>query len=81
VVWSATALTGILCVATAIWPQWIEALTGADPDGGDGSAELWVARVVALAALAALAGMITFAVVRRWRSAAGPSVAPVNPDA
>ena len=33
------AVTGILCVVTPIWPDWIEALSGWDPDQHDGSVE------------------------------------------
>jgi len=37
-----------LCAATIIYPQWIELIFGADPDGGSGDAEWGI--VVALAA-------------------------------
>jgi len=33
------AATAIMLVATLIWPDWIERISGMAPDGGDGSAE------------------------------------------
>ena len=33
------AASAACLVATLVWPQWIEELTGLEPDGGDGSAE------------------------------------------
>jgi hypothetical protein len=33
------SIGGILCVITPIWPDWIEILTGWDPDRHDGSVE------------------------------------------
>ena len=32
---------GLVSVVTLLWPDWIEAVTGASPDGGDGTLE-WV---------------------------------------
>ncbi len=49
-----TVLVGIVAVVTIAWPTWFEALTGEDPDGGDGSFERWVARGVAVAAVVAV---------------------------
>jgi hypothetical protein len=48
--------SGVLAVATAIHPDWIESLTGLDPDAGSGSAEWAVTLVLALAAVALAAG-------------------------
>jgi hypothetical protein len=56
------AVGGILCLMTLVWPDWIEAIFGLDPDGGDGSVERWIARGVALAALTAV---IVVSLVRR----------------
>jgi hypothetical protein len=56
---SFTGLAAVLAVLTAIWPDWIELLFGADPDGGSGSAEWGI--VIALAAVA-----IIFAVLARF---------------
>jgi hypothetical protein len=34
------AIVSAACLtATAVWPQWIENITGLEPDGGDGSTE------------------------------------------
>ena len=60
--WAECALAGlaaILAVLTAVWPNWIELLFGADPDGGDGSAEWGI--VIAFAVVA-----IIFAVLPRF---------------
>jgi hypothetical protein len=59
--WAECALAGlaaVLAVLTAVWPNWIELLFGADPDGGDGSAEWGI--VIAFAVVA-----IIFAVLAR----------------
>ena len=37
------SVTGILCVVTPIWPDWIEAISGWDPDQHDGSVEWMIA--------------------------------------
>ena len=50
------AAAAVLAVATAIHPDWIEELTGLDPDAGSGSAEWAVTLVLALAALALAVG-------------------------
>ena len=53
-VWLAVLATSI-GVLTIFWHEWIEALTGLDPDGGDGSAEwLTVAGLFMVAAACAL---------------------------
>ena len=33
------ALFSVLTVMTAIWPTWIEEITGLEPDGGSGGTE------------------------------------------
>jgi len=49
------ALAGVFAAAAvmlALWPQdWIEALTGAEPDGGSGSFEMIPVLVLAVVAL------------------------------
>jgi hypothetical protein len=60
--WGECALAGVaavLAVLTAIWPDWIELLFHADPDGGNGSAEWGI--VIAFAVVA-----IIFAVLARF---------------
>jgi hypothetical protein len=37
------SIVGILCVITPIWPDWIEILSGWDPDQHDGSVEWYIA--------------------------------------
>jgi hypothetical protein len=56
----AVAVAVSLNVITMVWPTWIEAVTGADPDSGDGSTERWLMRMVALASLSLVL------VVRFW---------------
>ena len=52
-------LTLIGLTVTLVWPDWIEELTGLDPDGGSGAAESVV--VAVLAVLTLVFG------VRAWR--------------
>jgi hypothetical protein len=62
---SASAIaTAILAVVTSVWPEWIEAVFDADPDGGSGAAEWAVVGVLAIITLA-LAG----AAGLEWRRA------------
>jgi hypothetical protein len=46
---------GILAVVTALWPTWIESITGLDPDAGSGSLEWGIVAVFAVVALGATA--------------------------
>ncbi len=72
---NAVAITvGLVSALTVVWPTWFEALTGADPDGGDGSFERWVVRVVAVVALLTVAVLVRanrrrLVVVARWEGA------------
>jgi len=60
---------GILGLLTIFWHDWIEALTGQDPDHHNGSAE-WIV-VVGLLAVAVAMG---FAAHRHWKLlTAGPN--------
>ncbi len=45
------ALSGVALVLTLLWDEWIEAVFGVEPDGGDGSAEWMVFLVLALVLL------------------------------
>lgn len=69
---SALALAaGVLGVVTLAWPSWIEALTGADPDGGNGDVEWMI--VIALAVVAAVMALLARRDFRRARGAARPA--------
>ncbi|HEX6763381.1 MAG TPA: hypothetical protein VF094_11335 [Gaiellaceae bacterium] len=58
----AASLSASLAVLTIVWPGWIEALTGLDPDHGNGSAEWLVVLVLALVSVGA-----TVAARGQWR--------------
>ena len=57
-------------VLTLVWPDWIEGIFGADPDGGNGSAEWgWTAAfAVAAFILAVDAGRMRARARRSWAS-------------
>ena len=55
-------LTGALGVVTAVWPDWIEAATGWDPDRHNGSVE-WAMVTALLPASLSLALLAR----REWR--------------
>jgi hypothetical protein len=60
--WAECTLAGlaaIFAVLTAVWPDWIELLFGADPDGGDGSVEWGIVATLVVVA-------IVFAVLARF---------------
>lgn len=63
------ALFAIAAAATAIWPTWIEDLTGLEPDKGTGETEWWLVVVLGAAALAA--GMLARRDLRAARRAGG----------
>jgi hypothetical protein len=68
--WAGSALgglAGVLAVVTPFWPDWIEAVSGLDPDQHDGSAEKYVAAALLAVAIA----LLTFAGAerRRWKMA------------
>jgi hypothetical protein len=67
------AVLGIATVLTAVWPDWIERLSGWDPDGGNGSLEWLIVVVLAVitVAVAALARR-DLRVVRRRASIGTP---------
>lgn len=74
--WTESALaaaSGVLCAATLINAEWIEAVFHVDPDGGSGALE-W-AIVASLLALSLLAGGLAR---REWR---GVAVATGSGDA
>jgi hypothetical protein len=49
-----SALLAAATILTAVWPDWIEGLTGFDPDGGNGSAEWLIVVVLAVITVAAI---------------------------
>jgi hypothetical protein len=63
------ALTGVLGLVTVVWQDWIEAVFGVDPDGGDGSVE-WAIVVLLFAAT------VAFTLMARadWRRRAVPGL-------
>ncbi len=58
------SVSGILAIITVFWHDWIEVVSGRDPDSGSGSAE-WLAVLVLFLLTAAL----TMAARREWRRA------------
>lgn len=46
------AMSAIALVATIAWPQWIEAVLGAEPDGGSGALEVFLSVFLATATVA-----------------------------
>ena len=54
--------TGVLSVVTPIWPDWIEAISGWDPDQHDGSAEWLIVTALLLVTVTMLA-----MVAREWQ--------------
>jgi hypothetical protein len=45
------AATAVLCVLTIAWPDWVEGITGLDPDHGNGWFEWALVVVLALISL------------------------------
>lgn len=57
-------LSALAFAVTTIWPQWIEAVFGADPDGGSGEAEWGLT-----AGLCVFALVMLIAARREWKRA------------
>lgn len=66
---SLATITGLLALATAIVPDWIEFVSGWDPDRGDGSVEVGI--VIGLGLITVVLGV---AAMKTWRRTA--AVAP-----
>ena len=64
--------SGTLAVLTLVWRDWVEAVTGFNPDPGNGVLEWGV--VVGLALACVLSGMATRREWRRSRAAAVASI-------
>lgn len=62
---AAGTLSALMFVVTSVWPQWIEAVFGFDPDGGSGEAE-WSLE----AGLCAFTLLMFVAARREWKRAA-----------
>jgi hypothetical protein len=60
----AALAAGVLGIVTIFWRDWIEALTGWDPDQHSGGAEWFV-----VAALLAISAVLGLAAARHWRLA------------
>ena len=60
--------TAVLAVLTLVWPEWIEALLGVEPDSGSGAAE-W-AIVVGLLLLTVVFGVLARSGMRQAARAA-----------
>ena len=58
-------MAAVLALVTAVWPDWIEIVTGSSPDGGSGVLERAV-----VAGLAAAAVLLAAAARAEWRRAA-----------
>jgi hypothetical protein len=43
----------LLFIVTLAWPNWIELISGIDPDHGDGGCEQWIVAASALTAMTA----------------------------
>jgi hypothetical protein len=66
---AAAAIAAGLAVLTAVWPDWIEGLTGQDPDNGNGSLELYITAAFAVAAV-----VLAIAARAEWRRARAAAI-------
>ena len=67
--WAGTVLgvfAAVLAIITPFWPDWIEALSGWDPDAHDGTAEKYIAAGLLVVAVALLA--MARVELRRWKT-------------
>jgi undecaprenyl pyrophosphate phosphatase UppP len=66
-------VAGVMGIVTVFWHDWIEALTGWDPDHHNGSAEWFI--IVGLLLIAAVLGIAARVEWRRARLASPPLAA------
>ena len=66
-----SALLAAATIVTAVWPAWIEAVSGADPDGGSGTTEWWIVAALAVVTVAVAALARRDLLVVRRRAALG----------
>jgi undecaprenyl pyrophosphate phosphatase UppP len=63
---AASVLTGLLAVVTIFWHDWIEALTGWDPDHHNGSFEILIIGVLALVSV--ICGLAARSTLKRYEA-------------
>jgi len=63
---AASVLTGLLAVVTIFWHDWIEALTGWDPDHHNGSFEILIIGVLALVSV--ICGLAARSTLKRYKA-------------
>ena len=68
---SLAGVSGILAVVTIFWRDWIEVISGWDPDHHNGTAEVFI--IAGLAALSLLLGGVARWQTVRWTTAAAHS--------